>query len=487
VDRLIQFLNSLIPRRPWMHPNPEAGTIQLPVNSTGTIVDTVTLGGKDREIIVLGGDGAAGEVAGVVNTSPVETEYGLVTRPIQRIDGAELTIATLGISGVFTGAWNDTNADGISFVEASAFADQVSATNGFVIEESDDSADANFTRIVAQATVAVSTLSTIRGAISARYWRVKYTNGATAQGSFKLDATARSSVPPAVDAAGQLQVDVLSVPANQTVDLNQVAGTAVSVNAGNVDAGTQRVVLATDQATVAISAASLPLPSGAATSANQLADGHNVTVDNLVSAPAFVELSDGSAAYIGAKTGQLPAALVGSKLDVVLGAVTAGVTLEVVGDVAQGVTVGGNPVLQGAEARTTNPTAVTDGQAVRLQADDQGRLVTAPFAPRDLVVQGRTVFTTTTEATVLAAAAATFHDLMLAILTNESATKVRVDIRDSTAGTIRFSVELAADGGGAAIPFPATLPQAAVNTPWTAQLSAAVTSVYVTLVAVKRA
>lgn len=36
------------------------------------------------------------------------------------------------------------------------------------------------------------------------------------------------------------------------VDMREVVGTAMSVNAGNVDAGTQRVVLASDQASVAV-------------------------------------------------------------------------------------------------------------------------------------------------------------------------------------------------------------------------------------------
>ena len=54
---------------------------------------------------------------------------------------------------------------------------------------------------------------------------------------------------------------------NPTTDLKKVAGTAVDVNTGNASAGTQRVVLATNQPTVVVSAASLPLPSGAATEA----------------------------------------------------------------------------------------------------------------------------------------------------------------------------------------------------------------------------
>lgn len=48
-------------------------------------------------------------------------------------------------------------------------------------------------------------------------------------------------------------VDVLTLPANATVDLNRVAGTAVAAGSGVITAGTQRIVLATDQPTVPVS------------------------------------------------------------------------------------------------------------------------------------------------------------------------------------------------------------------------------------------
>jgi hypothetical protein len=41
--------------------------------------------------------------------------------------------------------------------------------------------------------------------------------------------------------------DSVALPANQSVNVNQLAGTATSVNSGNKDAGTLRVVIATDQ------------------------------------------------------------------------------------------------------------------------------------------------------------------------------------------------------------------------------------------------
>jgi hypothetical protein len=47
--------------------------------------------------------------------------------------------------------------------------------------------------------------------------------------------------------------DSVALPANQSVNQAQVAGTTTSVNSGNKDAGTQRVVLATDQPAVPVS------------------------------------------------------------------------------------------------------------------------------------------------------------------------------------------------------------------------------------------
>lgn len=273
-------------------------SIQLPPNSTGTVVDTVTLGGEDREVVVIGGNAATAEESSVKNTSPAETVYGLVTRPIQRVDGETISTANLGIGGTFTQAWQDTNQDGVSFVEAAAFADEVSASNGFRIEQSQDSTDSNFTEVVAQVTVSASTFTKIQAAITAESWRIVYVNGGTAQASFRLTAAGRQSSAPNVDSAGQLQVGVTALPdegqqsmansisvavasdqSNVPGNTVQLGGTAISLNTGVRDAGSQRVTIATNDL-VPISAASLPLPTGAATSAGQLADGHNVTVDN---------------------------------------------------------------------------------------------------------------------------------------------------------------------------------------------------------------
>ncbi len=146
-----------------------------------------------------------------------------------------------------------------------------------------------------------------------------------------------------------------------------------------------------------------------------------------------------------------------------------------------------NPVLGGGEARATMPTAVDDGDAVRQMHDDVGRQVVYPFVPRDLIVHNRITLTSTSETTLIATGGAgVFHDLLFLSLSNESATEVRVDIRDDTAGTVRYSIDLAADGGGAIVKFPVPLTAGAVNDNWTAQLSAAVSTVYITAIAIKQ-
>ncbi len=155
------------------------------------------------------------------------------------------------------------------------------------------------------------------------------------------------------------------------------------------------------------------------------------------------------------------------------------------GSVAHDSAVVGNPVLGGGEARTTLPTAVADGDAVRQMHDDLGRQVVYPFVPRDLIIHNRITLTNTTETTLIAQAASTFHDLLFLSLSNESATEVRVDIRDDTGGTVRFSIDLAPDGGGAIIKFPVPLTASATNDNWTAQLSASVSTVYITGIAIK--
>lgn len=162
-----------------------------------------------------------------------------------------------------------------------------------------------------------------------------------------------------------------------------------------------------------------------------------------------------------------------------------GINQPSVGNVAHDAVDSGAPIKVGGIARQANPTAVAALDRVDASFDDLGRQVVVLNQVRDLVVQQGTTISTTTETTILTAGAAgVFHDITLLMITNTSATAVRVDIRDATAGTIRFSVAIAANGG-AVIPFAVPLVQTTVASNWTATLSGAVTDIRIFVQAVK--
>lgn len=147
------------------------------------------------------------------------------------------------------------------------------------------------------------------------------------------------------------------------------------------------------------------------------------------------------------------------------------------GDVAHDGVDSGSPVKVGFQARTTNPAAVADADRVNGIADKLGRQVITLGQVRGLKIKNTITLTSTTETTLLAAAASTFHDITKIMVSNTSATAVRVDFRDDTAGTVMFSIYAPAGQvvGIACADDP--IEQSTVNKNWTAQLSAGVTDV----------
>lgn len=155
------------------------------------------------------------------------------------------------------------------------------------------------------------------------------------------------------------------------------------------------------------------------------------------------------------------------------------VTANVQGANTQGSTTLTNPILH--ESRTTNRAVTGDAQMSRPIVDKYGRQIVA-YNIRDLVIQEPMVtISTTTETTISSAVASVFKDIIGVVVTNTSATATRVDIRDTTAGTVRASV-MAEAGKTLTITFPQPLKQSAVNTNWTAQLGTAVTDVRITAI-----
>lgn len=159
---------------------------------------------------------------------------------------------------------------------------------------------------------------------------------------------------------------------------------------------------------------------------------------------------------------------------------------QVVGNTASGVAVAGNPVQTGGRAATTNPTAVADGQVVETMHDKLGKLVSI-CAVRVLKGSQKTTITaSTSETTIVTQLASTFLDLYGLILANTGATTTKVDIRDTTGGSVIATFEVpAGDMRGFMLPADSGLAQTTVNTNWTAQCGSSTSSLEVTAMFVK--
>lgn len=156
-------------------------------------------------------------------------------------------------------------------------------------------------------------------------------------------------------------------------------------------------------------------------------------------------------------------------------AVTESGTWNVGSSTATGSAVPANAFYNGVNAQTALPTAATAGNLTGATADKFGRAVVLPGTIRDLVgTQTTTIAASTSETTIVTAAASVFNDLTALVVSNTSATAVRVDFRDTTAGSVLFSIYVPA-GDTRGVAFNRPVPQTSVNTNWTATSSASVT------------
>lgn len=151
------------------------------------------------------------------------------------------------------------------------------------------------------------------------------------------------------------------------------------------------------------------------------------------------------------------------------------------GDVASGSTDSGNPIKTGGQARTTNPTAVTDGQRVNAIFDKLGKQITVGAVRILKGVTQTQISNSTSETTIVAAIASTFCDLYGLILANTGATTTKVTIKDATSGTTRAIIEVPTlETRGFMLPVDSAIPQATVNNNWTATCASATTAMEVT-------
>lgn len=243
-------------------------------------------------------------------------------------------------------------------------------------------------------------------------------------------------------AAGSATIGALT--ANQSVNNAQVGGVSVSTGNGVSGTGVQRVTIASDSTgQVALAAGTNAIGKLAANSGVDIGDVDVTTVGTIT--PGTAATSLGKAEDAGHTTGDV-------------GVFSLGVRNDTLADV-------------------TSATA----DYSQLSTDLKGRVMTAG-APRSLKGMAQvSLSNTTTETTIIAATASTFHDVYGIILANTGATTTKVSIRDDTAGTVRAVIEVPTlETRGFMLPVDSAVPQTAVNKNWTAQCASATTALEVT-------
>jgi hypothetical protein len=274
-----------------------------------------------------------------------------------------------------------------------------------------------------------------------------------------VDGTLDSTT--AIAAGGGLEAAALRV----TVASDSTGVLSVDDNGGSLTVdGTVTANAGTGSFTVAqATAGNLNATVVQATAANLNA---TVTGFSTVGGAAFVKITDGTnTAVVNANGG-----------------------LEVTGGTSHAATDAGNPLKIGAkaEASVTSNANVTDGQRTNLYADLDGVLLTKPFVPYGDIKVERVTDTggTSTAFTTFGATASIRNYITTITVYNSSTTQGFLDLRDGTAGSIIYTIPLPALGG-ATINFPLPLRQPTVNTALAYDVSAAITTAYISIVGFK--
>lgn len=196
--------------------------------------------------------------------------------------------------------------------------------------------------------------------------------------------------------------------------------------------------------------------------------GGSVTVDGFatVGGAAFVKITDGTNTV----------------------SVNANGGLEVTGGVPHDSVDAGNPLKLGAkaEASVTSVTNVADADRTDVYADINGVLITKDHVSYGDIIVTRVTDTggTSTAFTAFGATASQRNYITTITVYNSSTTNGFLDLRDGAAGTVIYTIPLPALGG-ATISFQVPLRQPTVNTALAYDVSAAITTIYISAVGFK--
>lgn len=129
------------------------------------------------------------------------------------------------------------------------------------------------------------------------------------------------------------------------------------------------------------------------------------------------------------------------------------------GTVATNVAITANPLNLGAQAVSSENSAVTTARQVQLVADLVGKLIVLPYANPENFVSGRASATDTTSTSLIAAPATGLRNYITQITVwNSSAVNTYIKIQDGSGGTEIYDIPAPA-GGGATLSFPTPLRQ----------------------------
>lgn len=417
----------------WQATQPVSGTVTANagtnLNTSALATSTNLTAGTQKTQIV---DGSGNVIGATSNALDINIKSNASSGFISTSNSST---ANLAGAAAFTGTGEDVTQ--YSEMRVSVYSSHVSATDGLSIQQSSDNSNWDITDTY---TIAAATGKTFVVPRQARYFRVVYTNGATLTTSFRLQAILNRG---SSASSSQRPSDGYT---NET-DMTQGTAFLMGYNGTTWDRLRSDTTNGLDVDVVrlpALVAGSAAIGKLAANSGVDIGDVDVTTVGTIT--PGTAATSLGKAEDAGHTTGDV-------------GVFSLGVRNDTLADV-------------------TNTTA----DYSQLSTDLKGRVMTAG-APRSLKGMAQVQLSnTTTETTILAATASTFHDVYGIILANTGATTTKVSIRDDTAGTVRAIIEVPTlETRGFMLPVDSAVPQTAVNKNWTAQCSSATTALEVTL------
>jgi hypothetical protein len=228
---------------------------------------------------------------------------------------------------------------------------------------------------------------------------------------------------------------ILADTASMDANLGTIAGDTTSIDGKITACNTGAVVISSGTITTvsAVTAISTALPAG----------DNNIGNVDIVTVPAPLSVTGG-----GTEAAALRVTVASDSTGVITvdNAGTFAVQAACAGTAAHGDAVAGNPLLTATEARSSEGTAVDNGDVVRLMADLVGKLINQPYAPSDLHWQNDGSKTDTSDLALAAAAGAGVRNYITdIIIANSSSTDTTAILKDGSTEIGRFPVP--ANGG----------------------------------------